>query len=228
MLNSKFWCVALIAWGLALAFPAAARCEIILTVGDTVIRPGGTGFVDVQIRSTAASTDLLDIVGAEFRLTTAGGTTLAFVSSPPDEHLAESQYLFNGDSANQLLGPPAALVLDAPTLDDTYLGGDGTLSRSGVSVPTVDTLLFRLELTTLTDAPPVLGDVFTLTLIPGPSTIFLDPDFKDLPLHADSRLQGVITIAATEVPEPGSLVLLGLAATLGLLTRRHWNCRHHC
>jgi hypothetical protein len=212
-----------------LIWPAIAKSELILTVGNATVAQNGTGFVDVYVRSTAANTDLLDFVVAELQITSAGATQLAFLSPANDAHLSSGDYLFHGDSANQLTGPPAGLVLTTVTTNDTYLGGDGTLSGDGIFVPTVDTLLFRLGVTTLSGEKPVEGDLFTLRVILGSGTGLFTPDLEELTLGDSSRLAGLITIGpastASEVPEPSSLLLIGVMTAVGILARHGWRRR---
>ena len=207
-----------------LLHPERATAELIITVGNANISQGGTGFVDVFIRSTAPNTDRLDMFGAELRIAALGGGSeqLAFVSPPTDMHLADSGYLFAGDSVNQFIGPPAGLVTTTLSLNDTYLGGDGTLSGVGVFVPTIDTLLLRLGLTTLTGNAPTAGDQFAISLVSSGSTFFSDPDLDDLEIGESSTLSGGITInpadpSPTEVPEPSSLTLVGMLTAVGWL-----------
>jgi hypothetical protein len=212
-----------------LIWPDIAKSELILTVGNAIVPQNGIGFVDVYLRSTVANANLLDFVVAEFQITSGGATQLAFISPTTDTHLFDSGYLFAGDGANVLLDLPASLLLTTLTTNDTYLGGDGTYTGEGVLVPTDDTLLFRLGVTTLSDEPPVEGDLFTLNVILGPGTGFFTPDIEELTLADSSRLAGVITIGpastSSEVPEPSSLLLMGLTAAVGIFSRHGWRMR---
>jgi hypothetical protein len=224
ILKTTWFLVLLLLVGSLLLRPERAAAELIVTVGNANVSQGGTGFVDVFIRSTAANTDRLDLFSAELQIASlgGGGEQLAFISPTTDAHLADPDYLFAGDSVNQAIGPPAGLATTTLTPNDTYLGGDGTLSGSGLFVPTVDTLLFRLGLTTLTGNAPMTGDAFAISLVLGVNTFFSNPDFDEFDLGESSTLSGSITIDpaapdATEVPEPSGLVLAGMLAGLGWL-----------
>src|SRR5262249_18742506 len=109
------------------------------------IEAGGTGFVDVYVRGNSGET--IDIFGLELRITqlTASGASLEFIDPPPDPQLLDPNYLFFGDSAAALL-PPAGIVTSVTNTNDTYIGGDGTLSGLGAVVPNSDTLLARVEI----------------------------------------------------------------------------------
>jgi len=119
-------------------------------------------------------------------------------------------YIFFGNSLAEL-SPPAGNISSTITTNDTHIGGDGTVPvwMGGVGpvfVPTTDTLLARLQVTSATGSPPAVGDTFTMALEPGPSTFFMDPSFQELSYTSDP---GQVHM----VPEPSGLVtMLGLGA----------------
>ena len=190
-----------------LSLPAHGESILSISIGNLDLLPGGSGYVDVMIRSDTG-TDSLDMFGVEFRITS-GSTMLEFVDPAPDPQLTDTSYLFDGDSAAGTV-PPAGSISSVVNTNDTYIGGDGTLSGSGVTVPTTDTLLARLQVTAATSAPPVVGDTFTISLISGGNTFFYDPSFGDITFDSTP---GTVTIT----PEPGEAVmLLGLALMLGI------------
>jgi hypothetical protein len=196
---------------------SSAKADLIVDVGSLNLPVGQSGIVDVTIRSTG--NDLLDTFGGEFQISTLGGTQLEFVSPPTDTQLSDPGYLFAGDSAAALIGPPAGIVQSNGSNNNTYLGGDGTLSGNGVAVPGVATLLLHLLVTASTASPPQAGDVFTISLIPGPSTFFVDPSFSSIPVISNP---GTVTITASTVPEPTSLLVwaFGGLVTAGAMRRR--------
>jgi hypothetical protein len=194
-----------------------ARADFIITVGNLTLAEGGAGSLDVNIRSTTGA-DLLDIFGAEFRITAASGRRLEFVNPPPDTQLNGPGYVFAGDSV-AATNPPAGIIGTTSTTRDTYTGGDGTLSGTGVTVSTTDELLVRLAVTAATSAQPLAGDTFLISLVSGPSTFFQDPSPLPIPF---TRTPGMVTITPTAVPGPSGLVLssIGLAILSALRHRR--------
>jgi hypothetical protein len=188
-------------------------------VGNLNLAVGQTGTVDVTIRSTGS--DVLDMFGGEFRIATMGGTQLEFVNPPTDTQLSDPGYLFNGDSAAASVSPPSGNVLTNSTNNDTYIGGDGTLSGNGVTVPGSSTLLLHLLVTANTISPPQVGDTFQINLTSGAFTFFSGPgpNFDNIPA---SFSPGTVTITGAAVPEPASLLIwsLGGLATLSTLRGR--------
>jgi hypothetical protein len=131
-----------------------ARASLIVTVGDLNLREGGSGFVDVMIRSSDGSDlALLDLFAIDLLISPGAASQLEFVDLgggiPSDTHLTDPDYLFAADG----VGFGGGLL--SSTL---YSGGDGTSSGDGVFVPAVDTLLVRLEVTAATLSPPVAGE----------------------------------------------------------------------
>jgi hypothetical protein len=196
------------------------KADLIVSVADITLAPGGNGFVDVRIRSTA--NDTLDTFGVEFRITTFFGINrLEFVGPPSDTQLGDLDYIFAGDSAAAMIGPPAGLISTMFMPNDTYVGGDGTFSGLGVTVPATDRLLVRLELTAATALAPKAGDIFTISLVSSPNTFFRDSGFSEIDFVSSP---GTVTIAgaAAIVPEPSSLTLLAMGGFSFLIGRRRW------
>lgn len=191
-----------------LAAAPLADAALIVTVGSTNLAPNGTGSVDVFVRSTGG--DTLDLASLTFRITPVsyppGSSLVSFANPQSDSHLTSLGYLFAGDSAAAFFGPPASSVFTTTLADDTYVGGDGTLSGLGVPVPTTDTLLARLDLV----AGPGGASSFLITL--DPSSSFNSPDFSPI---AFSATPGVVS-----TPEPVAVLVFG-----GLLTAGGWVVR---
>jgi hypothetical protein len=60
--------------------------------------------------------------------------------------------------------------------NDTFTGADSTFSGNPVSLSSGSTyLLASLTVTTVTGAPPVVGDAFTISLVPTSGTGSLSP-----------------------------------------------------
>jgi hypothetical protein len=160
--------------------------------------------------SSDAGTDLLDIFSLEFRITTSSGRRLEFVSPPSDPQLLDPAYLLSGDSTAAQF-PPAGKI-STLTANDTYNGGDGTVSGLGVLVPSTPALLASLQVTAATSDAPLVGDQFTVSLELGPFTSFYGPgDYEhSLPIDYGSS-NGTVSMA---IPEPSTLIVwtgLGVA-----------------
>ena len=193
-----------------------AESAILVSFGGPVeIEAGGSGQLDVFVASDD-NQDLLDLFGAEFRITPVVGAGLEFQDPQGDTQTAASNYVFAGNS----LGGPLGLVSTVTNFGDTYIGGDATLDRQGVAGPFMDRLLFRLDL----DASGALaGNQFLISLIDSLQTFFSKPDFSSLDVDRASFTNfGTANIipSSTAVPEPGSLLLLLAGAAVLCLKRR--------
>src|SRR3954467_9573050 len=91
------------------------RADLILTVGDAQLDPGGTGFVDVIVRSDSPGGDLLANAGFELLITTSGPSRLEFSAIQPDPQFADLNYVFYLDSYKELAGLPFG------TFDTTFV-----------------------------------------------------------------------------------------------------------
>jgi hypothetical protein len=197
----------------------SAKADFIVSASDIVLAPGSTGFMDVTIRSTPG-TSKLDTFGIEFRIETVlGSHRLEFVNPPSDTQLFDAAYIFAGDSAAASVGPPSGIISTFSAPQDTYLGGDGTLSGTGVDVSSTARLLVRLELSAITSSGPVAGDVFSLSLVSSANTFFRDPVFNDIDFLS---VPGTVTIGGAPsavVPEPSSILLFTIGGCAVLLGR---------
>lgn len=191
--------VALFSW----TTPATAG--VLISIADALVPEGGVAYVDVSIESDSTAGDPLSIFGFEFRISTAGATQLDFLDPQSDSQLSSGSYMFAGDSLADLF-PPVGTVGTTVVPNDTYFGGDGTASGGNVLVGALARLMVRLEVTTNTLLPPVAGDQFSIELIPGPNTFFIDSEFNDI---AYSSAPGTISIVAVPEPASCSLLLIG-------------------
>ena len=211
---------------LQLASPASGSAGLIVSVGDLTLPAGGTGFVDVHIRSDGS--DVLSAYSFAFQIAPAGlvDTRLEFTHPQAAPQLADPAYVFSGNSVAEFLGE-LGTVSQTLAPGDTLDGGDAVF-LGNVVLDGTDRLLARLEVTAATGMPPVAGDQFTISLLP--SSVFFG-DLLPLDWNADaSQLTGTVTISeASAIPEPASMTLfclggLGLAAA-GRRVRRESNRR---
>jgi len=200
---------------LVLSGSSASAAFKISYVGGTVTA-GGTGILNVFLSSDAPATpDVLDSFSSHFRITAVGGAVLdglQFSPTQTESQLGDVSYVFNNDSFAEISSDPmgnrVGLVSTDAYYNDTYMGGDGTVSGSGVELDNLSFpfLLYSLDLdAALANA----GDQFTVSLIDDGFTEFLDPDFKPLRFEGSSFDKFTITAgsSAAAVPEPATGVL---------------------
>ena len=230
------WFLATSAIAIALMLGGSARADLTITIGNVSIPEGGTGFLDVMIKSTDGSAQNLAQAGYEFLITPdinvitmmPTATTLEFTLSQPQGYMSEMGYVFPMSGNVQFMTTNGA-VSTVNNPNDRLSGGDNNLDPglTNVSV-TGDVLLIRLQLTAnlfmLPGIPPVVGDTFKVRLLTpsddpfGTSTLFQDQVGNDLTYTSTI---GTVTITARAVPEPGSLAMLALGAiAIGTFARR--------
>jgi len=232
-------------WVLCLAFLLAgfavpARADLIISIGNASVAQGGTGTVDVLLTSTAGSQapDLINNYAFQLQITNNGvdNTQLAFSANQDFGYISNSSfnpaYLFLGNSFDAAppsspVGSPGQTVYP----NDTFTGADSTYSGNPVSLSSGNTyLLASLTVTTLTGASPLVGDAFTISLVPTSNTFFDNFDFNsgsELTATPFTSTSGTVNIVAAAVPEPSSIVT-GLTALLilaGVHAVRHVPCR---
>ena len=195
----------------AVGLGAAARADFVVAVGDASIPRGGTGTVDVLIRSTNPAGDPLSSFGFELQIQPTGPRHLDFLNPQLDRQLTLASYVFAGNSGDAVDRAAVGAVHSVGGgASNQFVGGDETDSGDNVTV-TGNALLVRLDLTAATAAAPLAGDTFTIALQPGAFTDFRDANNALIPFTSTA---GVITISA--VPEPGAIVLLVAGASLSL------------
>ena len=217
---------------LSLIASTTASAGVIIQVQNATITAGGTGFVDVLISSTG--TDNLILAQFDFRISgNAADGALQFRSTA---NQSNSEQVVNSPFAYVFLGDtnPANWFANRQATPTELLGGDFTVSPTGVTVDGTQKLLARLEIEHITGTPlAAVGDMFTVSLwnadrgTTNPSddsTFFLDdmlnplsfdPDSTPNTLASPSAFQnvGTITITGTPavVPEPGTFATLMIA-----------------
>jgi hypothetical protein len=136
------------------------------------------------------------------------------------QQFANSNYVFFGDSSAQTSSFSVVSNIQTSATgypNDTLLGGDGTNSGGNVNVPFLTTsLLIDLPVTAVSTLSPVVGDSFTVSLMPlndvtgtaNPNTGFASSN-DDSIFFPFTSSSGTVTIVG--VPEPSSWILLATA-----------------
>jgi hypothetical protein len=244
-------------WVLCLAFllggfAVPVRAGLIISIESASVAQGGTGTVDVLVTSTASSgtPDLINNYGFQLQITNNGtdNTQLAFSANQDFGYISNASrnpaYLFLGDSS-AAQPPPSSIGSPGQTVypSDTFTGADSTFSGNPVSLSSGTTyLLASLTVTTLTGAAPVVGDAFTISLVPTSGTGSMSPNtntfFDNFDFNNGSEISatpftstsGTVSIVSSAVPEPTSIIS-GLTALLVLagyrgVRRLHGSSRH--
>jgi hypothetical protein len=221
-------------------FAIPARADLVISIGDASVAPGGTATVDVFLTSTAGSAnpDLINNYAFQLQITNNGvdNTQLAFSANQDFGYISNSglnpAYVFLGDSFDAQ-PPPSPVGSPGQTVypNDTFTGTDSTNSGNPVSLSAGTTyLLASLTVTTATGAPPGIGDSFTIGLVPpsgsgsvnaNPNTYFDNFDFgtgSELSATPYTSTSGTVTITGASVPEPASIVsgLIALMISAGV------------
>jgi hypothetical protein len=201
-----------------------ASAGVVITVQNAQLSPMGNGIVDVLIRGDANET--LSNFGFAFRIDPLGGATtqLRFASLQNDLQLGDANYVFaagslkrDGDPALSITPEPVGTVFTDILPNDSFIGTDSytLIAPSSITLTNSDRLLARLE---LTPGPgllaPVVGDQFSISLVDGPLTSFLDESLADLPY---SFTAGIVRVTA--VPEPSTFLTAIFGIAFGLRLR---------
>jgi len=208
-------------------FAAPARADLVISIGSPAVPQGGTGTLDVWLASTAGSSapDLLNNYGFTLQIT--GTNELQFSTTQSFAYLTNSQYVFAGDSTDQMTMSPGGTVSTSMTgyTNDTFIGNDSTASGNPVSLSSANTpvLLAALTLDATITNP---GDSYSISLAPpsgngsmiSSSQTFFDvfnfntgDETSAVPFTSTS---GTVMIkGASAIPEPASIIS-GLTAML--------------
>jgi hypothetical protein len=137
------WCLAVL---LAL-FAAPAQAGFVISIGSPTIPQGGTGTLDMFLTGNASpsSPDLPN--NYAFTLQITGPNELQFSPSQSFDYLTSSQYVFAGDSTNQMTSSPGGTVATTVYGNDTFVGFDSTFSGNPVSLSSASTPVLLAALT---------------------------------------------------------------------------------
>jgi len=207
-------------WSLAVLLPliaSPARAGFLVSMTSPAIPQGSTGTLDVFLTSTApTSPDPLNNFAFTLQLT--GPNELQFSPSQSFGYLSSSQYVFAGDSSDQMTPSPGGTVATTVYKNDTFVGNDSTFSGNPVSLSSANTPVLLAALT-LDAAITNPGDTYSISLFPSSGngsmsssnqTFFDVFDFNTgggetsaVPFTSTS---GTVTITGAAVPEPASIV----------------------
>ncbi len=166
------------------------------TPGPIVL--GSTAVFTVEVSSNSGTTT--DLAGIDFVI---DANDPLFTGNA----IAAGQFV---SGTNDLFGPNGGFALAFPTSFQVF----GANAGSGLTITGTPTPVAKLTLST------VGASVGTYTMNLS-SLLAVDQNFNTLPIVSAAPLQYTITA----VPEPSSIVLLGVGVTLGCLLRRQLKTR---
>jgi len=198
-----------------------AQAGLIITIPDVEVAPGGSGFLDVLIRSDDSNSFqnyLLDFIVVDDPGEPQAAAPIYFLESAlPAPQLFDSRYVFfdNSLEADSPLG--IDFVTDRPgnpVANDLITVIDGTLDSENrtLSLGDGNFLLARLHF----QAPETatFGSVYQISL---DFADFLNTDFSSQDFSSNI---GSITINTAAVPEPSSFALMAIGSALLVARRR--------
>jgi hypothetical protein len=231
--RTRVWALAIMTIG----FASPAHAGLTISIGSASVAPGGTAMVDVLI--SASSAESINFYGFQLQMTNNGSdnTQLAFSNTQDFSYISNAglnpSYVFlNDSSAAQPPVSPIGAAFTTVYLNDSFSGTDSTNSGNPVSIAAGQTyLLAILSITTATEAPPLLGDSFTIGLVPGSGdgsvntnsqTFFGNFNFNtgvEISAAPFTSTSGTVNIVGAAVPEPSSIVmgLAGLVLPVGMI-----------
>lgn len=203
-------------------FPVARSfAGITLSIGDVGVIAGGAGIADVIIESDEANGEEIAFYDLEFLLTpldATPGTALSFSAVQPQSFLAETAYLFAGNSFSvnfeldstftDPLNHTTLLATDSrdPQSNETLVGSKLlTRTRLEHRVPA------GVDLSTLVD------DQFNIEVTSAAIDVYSNGTLTPYSGSVDFSSIGLVTI--TPIPEPSSILPSVLCSLL--ITARH-------
>jgi len=213
---------------------AQVRADVFVVLpGSSQVMIGTSATLDVFVASNAPATnpDNLASFAAMFLLiplTPSSGGGIQFTAPQADSQLRDSAYVFANDSLIEFQGQNASIISSVNHPNDSFLGGDASLSGNGALLAAGDPLrlLFRLNLNA-TSSTARIGSRFQLVLVDDsantdPLTHFRDPDQNDLAIDPASFTPVLFTVV---VPEPCSLCSSALGVLGAIMAYRNRNRR---
>lgn len=196
---------------LLLAVPV--QSALIIEVQDAQLSAGGTGFVDIYVRST--NSDLINIFNLELSITgfhPSGALHFSSVQSSTVQQATNPDYIFlNATDVNNF-----GYARQDPDLT-ILIGGDQRTGGTDTTLTSTNLLLARLAIEHQTPTPLSSSGVYQLSVV-NAGSFFADSSFN----FADIQSSTPGTITITAVPEPSSFAVLGAFAVIGM---RSWRRR---
>lgn len=191
-----------------------AALVITLNPSSSTYFVGDVGTIDVMVHSNNAPNDLLD--SYLFSLNVTGGAGVTFVAPQSEAYLTDPNYVFSGRSANIAFSLPATSLSNAgTTLTAADVSYDFTPATLGAPLPRV---------IPNAAAPLLLGRFAFSAGAVGNYSISFDPSssFSDVNFNTFSYPNpAAASFSVTAVPEPSSLALLAVTASV-VLGARAW------
>ncbi|MBP3954791.1 hypothetical protein J8F10_05785 [Gemmata sp. G18] len=196
-----------------------------VSISSGTAATGSATQLEVTVTSDTPGGELLDLFGLELRINRVSGMgALRFADPQSSAELSRSDYVFGSDHANPAPPPPLGnvLITTNTSTNDTYIGGDGTLSGTGATVGPVPRLLAVLDLDT---SYAVAGDKYQISVIGSAFTFFFDPALNSVDSSAGTGTLDIGSTGVTPTPAPPGLVL---ALTGAICLSAPGLFRRHC
>ena len=213
----------LIAQIIVLQLSQLAYSTLNVQVLNTQLAVGGSGFLDVLITGEG---DLVESASLQLQIApvNAVSSSLQFLNPQVINFDADPNYLFSGNSFNQLFSIDPRVVSQTTSENDTYATNDSTSDLANISVTGLAKLLARVDLKHVipqgTNPGSVVNDLFQVSVVLN-QTSFLNS--AAAPVNFAASGPGTVTFAA--VPEPSSATLLLISSFSLLHISRRLNLR---
>jgi hypothetical protein len=204
-------------------FASVAQADLIVSLPSGPIQAGRAGTFDVLVSPSGVSDgfNLFQVRLQVIPVSATEGTSLGFVNPQDERFVTNPDYVFFGNSENQINGIPLSNVSTTATLRDT-IQFDDTTADNGDRVVDEPALLFSFQIEHLvpvgSDLNALNGDTFEIR------ATFLDFENQFFEGVAATSTSGLFTITA--VPEPS--FGLSIALAVGGLAYRRRDRRARC
>lgn len=214
---------------LGMLIGGSGQAALVIDVQDLLLPSGGSGSVDVLIRSD--STDVVNLAGYRFAISQVSGSGVleflpSFTSAASERQSNSEQgasapgqtYIFQGDTDE------ANFVANRQDPNRQQLvGGDSTRSADNVTLNGENLLLARLEVRHISPVPTSAR--YEVALVEDPSnTFFFDSGFNRASIDSAS-FTNVGTVTVTAIPEPSSAICLATFVVIGISATRRRRAR---
>ena len=185
---------------LGLLAPAVTRADLLVYATNSTASAGGTGSFEVVVQNTSTDGTSYNISSFNTLLEVTNGTGLTFTGA--DGSTTSFGYIFGSVQ----FAPLGVVVGDTITLSDYEATSFVTLA-AGQSL--------GLGNVTYSLAPGAPLDSINPIVINFGLTQIYDDSNPALEITLNTPQGGAVTVTASAVPEPGTIVLAGLVSSLG-------------